>query len=217
MNPGRQRTLDAPAGLRWTYRTAFRTPLFLPCFGTKKPRPSIVPLWRRFNSSACRTPFDAWPTASRFTNRNSPSSASSPAISGRWPTCAACRLRRPPICAPPTRRAAGGPAEDTLRLHTSSGTTGKPKALFFSRQDVDNAAELCARSFVMTGVTKKDVFQNMMTYGLFTGALVTHYGAEKMVAARARRAGQLGTTGDADAGFPDDVYPSDAQLCAVPG
>jgi phenylacetate-CoA ligase len=72
------------------------------------------------------------------------------------------------------------PFGDALRLHTSSGTTGKPKALFFSRQDVDNAAELCARSFVMTGVTKQDVFQNMMTYGMFTGALVTHYGAEKV-------------------------------------
>jgi phenylacetate-CoA ligase len=72
------------------------------------------------------------------------------------------------------------PYDDTLRLHTSSGTTGKPKALFFSRQDVNNSAELCARSFVMSGVTRKDVFQNMMTYGMFTGALVTHYGAEKV-------------------------------------
>ncbi len=72
------------------------------------------------------------------------------------------------------------PYDDALRLHTSSGTTGKPKALFFSRRDVDNAAELCARSFVMAGVTKQDVFQNMMTYGMFTGALVTHYGAEKI-------------------------------------
>jgi phenylacetate-CoA ligase len=72
------------------------------------------------------------------------------------------------------------PYDDALRLHTSSGTTGKPKALFFSRQDVNNSAELCARSFVMTGVTRKDVFQNMMTYGMFTGALVTHYGAEKV-------------------------------------
>ncbi|HEY9173764.1 MAG TPA: phenylacetate--CoA ligase [Verrucomicrobiae bacterium] len=70
--------------------------------------------------------------------------------------------------------------DETLRLHTSSGTTGKPKALFFSRQDVNNAAELCARSFVATGVTRSDVFQNMMTYGMFTGALVTHYGAEKI-------------------------------------
>ena len=72
------------------------------------------------------------------------------------------------------------PFDDALRLHTSSGTTGKPKALFFSRQDVDNAADLCARSFVATGVTRRDVFQNMMTYGMFTGALVTHYGAEKV-------------------------------------
>jgi phenylacetate-CoA ligase len=72
------------------------------------------------------------------------------------------------------------PLDDTLRLHTSSGTTGKPKALFFSRADVSNAAELCARSFMMTGVTRRDVFQNMMTYGLFTGALMTHYGAEKV-------------------------------------
>ncbi len=66
------------------------------------------------------------------------------------------------------------------RLHTSSGTTGKPKALFFSRKDVDNAAELMARCLTMAGVTHLDVFQNMMTYGLFTGALVMHYGAEKV-------------------------------------
>jgi len=72
------------------------------------------------------------------------------------------------------------PSEDVLRLHTSSGTTGKPKALFFSRRDVDNAAELMARCLVMTGVTRRDVLQNMMTYGLFTGALVMHYGAEKV-------------------------------------
>jgi phenylacetate-CoA ligase len=72
------------------------------------------------------------------------------------------------------------PLDETLRLHTSSGTTGKPKAIFFSRQDVDNAAELCARSFVATGMDRRDIFQNMMTYGLFTGALVAHYGAEKI-------------------------------------
>jgi phenylacetate-CoA ligase len=70
--------------------------------------------------------------------------------------------------------------DDPVRLHTSSGTTGKPKAIFFSRQDVHNAAELIARSLVMTGITKKDVFQNMMSYGLFTGGLVMHYGAEKV-------------------------------------
>ena len=70
--------------------------------------------------------------------------------------------------------------EHVVRLHTSSGTTGKPKAIFFSKKDVDRAAELIARCLVMTGVGKDDVLQNMMTYGFFTGALVMHYGAEKV-------------------------------------
>ena len=70
--------------------------------------------------------------------------------------------------------------EEPVRLHTSSGTTGKPKAIFFSRNDVENAAQLMARSLVSTGITRKDVLQNMMSYGLFTGGLVMHYGAEKV-------------------------------------
>lgn len=70
--------------------------------------------------------------------------------------------------------------DDVVRLHTSSGTTGKPKAIFFSAGDINRAADLIARCFIMTGVRKGDVFQNMMTYGLFTGALVMHYGAEKV-------------------------------------
>jgi phenylacetate-CoA ligase len=72
------------------------------------------------------------------------------------------------------------PREEVLRLHTSSGTTGKPKAVFFTKTDLDNAAELIARAFCMTGVTRQDVFQNMMGYGLFTGGLMMHYGAEKV-------------------------------------
>ncbi len=67
-----------------------------------------------------------------------------------------------------------------VRLHTSSGTTGKPKAIFFSKNDVNQSAELIARCLVMTGVKSDDILQNMMTYGLFTGALVMHYGAEKV-------------------------------------
>lgn len=69
---------------------------------------------------------------------------------------------------------------DTLRLHTSSGTTGKPKAIFFTRNDIDVAANNIARCLTMTGVTKADVLQNMMSYGLFTGGLMMHYGAEKI-------------------------------------
>jgi phenylacetate-CoA ligase len=72
------------------------------------------------------------------------------------------------------------PRDELVRLHTSSGTTGKPKPVFFSKRDIDQGAELIARCLVMTGMQKGDVLQNMMTYGLFTGALVMHYGAEKI-------------------------------------
>jgi phenylacetate-CoA ligase len=72
------------------------------------------------------------------------------------------------------------PLRKTLRLHTSSGTTGKPKAIFFSRRDLQHSADLIARCLVATGATEDDILQNMMTYGLFTGALVMHYGAEKV-------------------------------------
>ncbi len=72
------------------------------------------------------------------------------------------------------------PRDNAVRLHTSSGTTGKPKALFFSARDINNSAQLIARCLVMTGTTRGDILQNMMTYGLFTGALVMHYGAEKL-------------------------------------
>jgi phenylacetate-CoA ligase len=67
-----------------------------------------------------------------------------------------------------------------MRLHTSSGTTGKPKAVFFTKKDIDVAANNIARCLTMTGVTKADVLQNMMSYGLFTGGLMMHYGAEKV-------------------------------------
>jgi phenylacetate-CoA ligase len=72
------------------------------------------------------------------------------------------------------------PGDEIMRLHTSSGTTGKPKAIFFSRQDIDNSANLIARALTMTGTGRGDIVQNMMTYGLFTGALIMHYGAEKV-------------------------------------
>jgi len=72
------------------------------------------------------------------------------------------------------------PREDVVRVHTSSGTTGKPKAVFFSKNDLDQSATLIARCLIMTGTRKGDTLQNMMTYGLFTGGLVMHYGAEKV-------------------------------------
>ena len=69
---------------------------------------------------------------------------------------------------------------DVVRMHASSGTTGVPTVVYLTQADLDKAAELNARSCACTGSTKNDVFQNMMTYGLFTGGLMLHYGAERL-------------------------------------
>jgi phenylacetate-CoA ligase len=71
------------------------------------------------------------------------------------------------------------PLDDVVRLHASSGTTGTATVIYHTQQDIDNWTELAARAVTMIGCTKKDIFQNMMTYGLFTGGLGLHYGAEK--------------------------------------
>jgi phenylacetate-coenzyme A ligase PaaK-like adenylate-forming protein len=70
------------------------------------------------------------------------------------------------------------PKNDLVRLHASSGTTGTPTVIYHSGRDLAAWTELTARSIICTGATKEDVFQNMMTYGLFTGGLGLHYGAE---------------------------------------
>jgi phenylacetate-CoA ligase len=69
---------------------------------------------------------------------------------------------------------------EVVRIHSSSGTTGTPTVIYFARDDVENWTDLLARSIVGTGATDNDVFQNMMTYGLFTGGLGLHYGAERV-------------------------------------
>ena len=70
--------------------------------------------------------------------------------------------------------------ETIIRMHTSSGTTGKPTAIFHTREDVDCWAELMARCLYIAGARSHDVFQNMSGYGLFTGGLGLHYGAERL-------------------------------------
>ncbi|MCE5315336.1 MAG: phenylacetate--CoA ligase [Armatimonadota bacterium] len=79
----------------------------------------------------------------------------------------------------PAQMLAVDPTE-VIRMHTSSGTTGKPTAIFHTRQDVSNWAELMARSLYIAGARPNDVFQNMSGYGLFTGGLGLHYGAERL-------------------------------------
>ncbi|NCC51472.1 MAG: phenylacetate--CoA ligase family protein [Spartobacteria bacterium] len=72
------------------------------------------------------------------------------------------------------------PMNDVVRLHTSSGTTGTPTVIYHNQHDLDSWTNLVARCIVSTGVTSSDVFQNMMGYGLFTGGLGLHYGAERV-------------------------------------
>uniref|UniRef100_A0A7C3V639 Phenylacetate-coenzyme A ligase n=1 Tax=Desulfobacca acetoxidans TaxID=60893 RepID=A0A7C3V639_9BACT len=67
-----------------------------------------------------------------------------------------------------------------VRLHASSGTTGQATVIYYTREDINAWADLLARSLYMTGVRPGDVFQNMMGYGLFTGGLGFHYGAERL-------------------------------------
>ncbi len=72
------------------------------------------------------------------------------------------------------------PKEDLVRMHSSSGTTGRATVVFHTLKDIQEWADLIARCMYMAGVRRNDVFQNMMTYGLFTGGLGFHYGAEKV-------------------------------------
>jgi len=72
------------------------------------------------------------------------------------------------------------PKEDVVRLHASSGTTGTPTTIYFSRDDIKQWASYMARCIFAAGCTKNDVFQNMITYGLFTGGLGLHQGGEEV-------------------------------------
>jgi phenylacetate-CoA ligase len=74
----------------------------------------------------------------------------------------------------------GIPKEDVVRLHASNGTTGTPTTIYFSAGDIKRWAGFMARCIVGTGCTKSDVFQNMISYGLFTGGLGFHYGGEEV-------------------------------------
>jgi phenylacetate-CoA ligase len=70
--------------------------------------------------------------------------------------------------------------DKVVRLHSSSGTTGTPTVVYHSMKDIENWTELVARCLTMAGLRKHDVFQNMIGYGLFTGGLGLHYGAERI-------------------------------------
>lgn len=69
---------------------------------------------------------------------------------------------------------------EVVRIHSSSGTTGKPTVVGYTRNDINTWSELMARALTSAGAQKEDVIQNAYGYGLFTGGLGVHYGAEKI-------------------------------------
>ncbi|TVM15980.1 phenylacetate--CoA ligase [Oceanidesulfovibrio indonesiensis] len=72
------------------------------------------------------------------------------------------------------------PKENIVRLHASSGTTGRATVVGYTQRDLDNWADCMARSFMAAGATRKDIIHNAYGYGLFTGGLGAHYGAERL-------------------------------------
>lgn len=74
------------------------------------------------------------------------------------------------------------PMSEVVRIHSSSGTTGKPTVVGYSKKDIDSWSELMARALTSAGASRYSVIQNAYGYGLFTGGLGVHYGAEKIAA-----------------------------------
>jgi len=72
------------------------------------------------------------------------------------------------------------PKKDIVRIHASSGTSGKATVVGYTRNDLETWSDLMARNFTMVGLDENDVFQNAVNYGLFTGGLGFHYGIEKI-------------------------------------
>ena len=75
------------------------------------------------------------------------------------------------------------PKEEIVRIHASSGTTGKPTVAGYTKNDLDNWAEMLARGLTGAGLDKRSTIHISYGYGLFTGGLGAHYGAEKIGAA----------------------------------
>jgi phenylacetate-CoA ligase len=72
------------------------------------------------------------------------------------------------------------PQSEIVEIHTSSGTTGKPIVVGYTRSDIDLWGEVMARCLSMAGTTRDDIIQNGYGYGLFTGGLGVHYGAHRI-------------------------------------
>ena len=103
------------------------------------------------------------------------------------------------------------PLSETVRVHASSGTRGKPTIVAYTRGDIDVFAEVCARSIAAAGGLPEDVLHVAYGYGLFTGGLGLHYGGERLGATVVPASG--GNT-DLQLGLLEDL--GAAGLCCTP-
>ncbi|MCD4810392.1 MAG: phenylacetate--CoA ligase [Methanosarcinales archaeon] len=72
------------------------------------------------------------------------------------------------------------PMRDVVRLHASSGTSGKATVVGYTARDIETWSDLMARNFTMVDIGPEDIFQNAVNYGLFTGGLGIHFGIERI-------------------------------------
>ena len=91
------------------------------------------------------------------------------------------------------------PREEIVRVHASSGTTGKPIVVAYTEADLQVWTSVMVRSFAACGLHHGDVVQNAYGYGLFTGGLGAHYGAEALGATR-KSASPRGIIGESTSG-----------------
>ena len=107
------------------------------------------------------------------------------------------------------------PRAQIARIHASSGTTGKPTVVGYTQNDISIWADLAARSIRAAGGRAGDMVHVAYGYGLFTGGLGAHYGAERLgCTVVPMGGGQTEKTGPADRGFPPRHHHGHAQLHA---
>src|SRR3546814_18889072 len=109
------------------------------------------------------------------------------------------------------------PREQVSRIHASSGTTGKPTVVGYTAKDIDNGADLVARSIWAAGGRPGDIAHVAYGYGLFTGGLGAHYGAERLGGSVVPMSGgQTEKQGQLIQGFrPDNIMVTPSSFCNI--
>jgi len=138
-------------------------------------REELAALQLRRLQSTVLVVYDGCPTTASSSMRR----ASRRATSERWPTCACFPSRTRRRYATPTLRDVRCTLDEVVRLHSSSGTTGKPIVVGYTRGDINTWTECTARVAAAAGVHRGDLVDMSFLYGMFTGGWGMHYGIER--------------------------------------